>query len=39
MLEQILEQCEFDKEKASNELGMSIENLNNKIKQYKIKEK
>lgn len=39
LLEQILEQCEFDKEKASNELGMSIENLNNKIKQYKIKEK
>ena len=37
LLEQILEQCEFDKEKASNELGMSIENLNNKIKQYKIK--
>ncbi|WP_148563963.1 sigma-54-dependent transcriptional regulator, partial [Campylobacter coli] len=32
LLEQILEQCEFDKEKASNELGMSIENLNNKIK-------
>ncbi|HEF1813282.1 TPA: sigma-54-dependent Fis family transcriptional regulator [Campylobacter coli] len=39
LLEQILEQCEFDKEKVSNELGMSIENLNNKIKQYKIKEK
>ncbi len=39
LLEQILKQCEFDKEKASNELGMSIENLNNKIKQYKIKEK
>ncbi|HFU2807464.1 TPA: sigma-54-dependent transcriptional regulator [Campylobacter coli] len=39
LLEQILEQCEFDKEKASNELGMSVENLNNKIKQYKIKEK
>ncbi|EAJ4669627.1 sigma-54-dependent Fis family transcriptional regulator [Campylobacter coli] len=39
LLEQILEQCEFGKEKASNELGMSIENLNNKIKQYKIKEK
>ncbi|MBM3088213.1 sigma-54-dependent Fis family transcriptional regulator [Campylobacter coli] len=39
LLEQILEQCEFDKEKASNKLGMSIENLNNKIKQYKIKEK
>ncbi|MCK6661426.1 sigma-54-dependent transcriptional regulator [Campylobacter coli] len=39
LLEQILEQCEFDKEKASNELGMSIENLNNKIKQYKIKDK
>ncbi|EMX6805113.1 sigma-54-dependent Fis family transcriptional regulator [Campylobacter coli] len=39
LLEQILEQCEFDKEKASNELGMSIENLNNKIKQCKIKEK
>ncbi|NGY11352.1 sigma-54-dependent Fis family transcriptional regulator [Campylobacter sp. CFSAN093262] len=39
LLEQNLEQCEFDKEKASNELGMSIENLNNKIKQYKIKEK
>ncbi len=39
LLEQILEQCEFDKEIASNELGMSIENLNNKIKQYKIKEK
>ncbi|EAJ5684358.1 sigma-54-dependent Fis family transcriptional regulator [Campylobacter coli] len=39
LLEQILEQCEFDKEKASNELGMSIENLNNKIKQHKIKEK
>ncbi|HEA7710127.1 TPA: sigma-54-dependent Fis family transcriptional regulator [Campylobacter coli] len=39
LLEQILEQCEFDKEKASKELGMSIENLNNKIKQYKIKEK
>ncbi|HEF1551732.1 TPA: sigma-54-dependent Fis family transcriptional regulator [Campylobacter coli] len=39
LLEQILEQCEFEKEKASNELGMSIENLNNKIKQYKIKEK
>lgn len=39
LLEQILEQCEFDKEKASNELGMSIENLSNKIKQYKIKEK
>lgn len=38
LLEQILKQCEFDKEKASNELGMSIENLNNKIKQYKIKE-
>ncbi|EAI3898061.1 sigma-54-dependent Fis family transcriptional regulator [Campylobacter coli] len=39
LLEQILKQCEFDKEKASNELGMSVENLNNKIKQYKIKEK
>lgn len=39
LLEQILKQCEFDKEKASIELGMSIENLNNKIKQYKIKEK
>ncbi|HEF1256471.1 TPA: sigma-54-dependent Fis family transcriptional regulator [Campylobacter coli] len=39
LLEQILKQCEFNKEKASNELGMSIENLNNKIKQYKIKEK
>ncbi|EAH6760961.1 sigma-54-dependent transcriptional regulator [Campylobacter coli] len=39
LLEQILEQYEFDKEKVSNELGMSIENLNNKIKQYKIKEK
>ncbi|HEG2893742.1 TPA: sigma-54-dependent Fis family transcriptional regulator [Campylobacter coli] len=39
LLGQILEQCEFDKEKVSNELGMSIENLNNKIKQYKIKEK
>lgn len=39
LLEQILKQYEFDKEKASNELGMSIENLNNKIKQYKIKEK
>ncbi|HED6586929.1 TPA: sigma-54-dependent Fis family transcriptional regulator [Campylobacter coli] len=39
LLEQILTQCEFDKEKASNELGMSVENLNNKIKQYKIKEK
>ncbi|EAJ6073217.1 sigma-54-dependent Fis family transcriptional regulator [Campylobacter coli] len=39
LLEQILKQCEFDKEKASVELGMSIENLNNKIKQYKIKEK
>ncbi|EAL3598979.1 sigma-54-dependent Fis family transcriptional regulator [Campylobacter coli] len=39
LLEQILEQCEFNKEKVSNELGMSIENLNNKIKQYKIKEK
>ncbi len=39
LLEQILKQCEFDKEKASNELGISIENLNNKIKQYKIKEK
>ncbi|HEG5395137.1 TPA: sigma-54-dependent Fis family transcriptional regulator [Campylobacter coli] len=39
LLEQILKQCEFDKEKASNELGVSIENLNNKIKQYKIKEK
>ncbi|HIF9862993.1 TPA: sigma-54-dependent transcriptional regulator [Campylobacter coli] len=39
LLEQILEQCKFDKEKVSNELGMSIENLNNKIKQYKIKEK
>ncbi|EOC3257346.1 sigma-54-dependent transcriptional regulator [Campylobacter coli] len=39
LLEQILEQCEFDKEKASNKLGTSIENLNNKIKQYKIKEK
>ncbi|EAI8831636.1 TPA: sigma-54-dependent Fis family transcriptional regulator [Campylobacter coli] len=39
LLEQILKQCEFDKEKASNELGMNIENLNNKIKQYKIKEK
>ncbi|EAI0817003.1 sigma-54-dependent Fis family transcriptional regulator [Campylobacter coli] len=39
LLEQILEQCEFDKEKVSNELGMSIQNLNNKIKQYKIKEK
>lgn len=39
LLEQILKQCKFDKEKASNELGMSVENLNNKIKQYKIKEK
>ncbi|EAI1055589.1 sigma-54-dependent Fis family transcriptional regulator [Campylobacter coli] len=39
LLEQILKQCEFDKEKASNELGMSMENLNNKIKQYKVKEK
>ncbi|BEK36974.1 fla regulon two-component system response regulator [Campylobacter coli] len=39
LLEQILKQCEFDKEKASIELGMSIENLDNKIKQYKIKEK
>ncbi len=39
LLEQILKQCEFDEEKASIELGMSIENLNNKIKQYKIKEK
>ncbi|EAK4845749.1 sigma-54-dependent Fis family transcriptional regulator [Campylobacter coli] len=39
LLEQILKQCKFDKEKASNELGISIENLNNKIKQYKIKEK
>ncbi|EAH8344902.1 sigma-54-dependent Fis family transcriptional regulator [Campylobacter coli] len=39
LLEQILKQCEFDKEKASNELGMNIEKLNNKIKQYKIKEK
>ncbi len=39
LLEQILKQYEFDKEKASNELGMSVENLNNKIKQYKIKEK
>lgn len=39
LLEQVLEQCNFDKEKAALELGMSAENLNNKIKQYKIKEK
>ncbi len=39
LLEQVLNQCEFNKEKAALELGMSAENLNNKIKQYKIKEK